>query len=123
MTDQEFRALAERWLELHLASIETSRQYCGVSAQLELTEMPRAVENLDVALDAHRRMEAARELCHAAYVQGRALAAQAAELDAQIRATLPAGVWYRVNGKGIMHQFGVATQIMDWEEVLEKVAQ
>jgi hypothetical protein len=30
-------------------------------------------------------------------------------------------MWYRVNGKGIMHQPGVATQIMDWEDVLEKI--
>ncbi len=123
MTDQEFRALAEKWMETYLASIEASRQYGSLSAQLELTPMPRAVESLDVALDAHRRMEATRELCQAAYAKSRDLSAQAAELDARIRATLPGDVWYRVNGKGIRHQMGVATQIMDWEEVLEKVAQ
>jgi hypothetical protein len=123
MTDQEFRALCEKWIETYLASIEASRQYGSLSAQLELTPMPRAVESLAVALDAHRRMEDTRELCQAAYARSRALSAQAAELDARIRATLPADVWYRVNGKGIRHQMGVATQIVDWEEVLEKVAQ
>ena len=123
MTDQEFRALAERWIETYQASIEASRIYGGLSAKLALTVMPRAVECLDDAVNAHRRMEDTRELCHAAYHKSRDLTAQATELDAQIRATLPADVWYRVNGKGIMHQMGVATQVMDWEEVLAQVAQ
>jgi len=123
MTDQEFRALAEQWMQAYLNSIDASREYGALSAELDFTPMPRVVEHLEEATDAQQQRELLQIRSKAAWARSKALAAKAAELDVQIRAILPCNVWYRVNGKGIMHTFGVATQIMDWEEVLEKVAQ
>ena len=123
MTDQEFRELAEQWMKTRALAIEASRTYGALSAELQFFKLPRAVEHLEEATTAYARVDTLMESSRTAYSDSQALWQEVNKLDVQVRAILPPGIWYRVNGKGIMHQFGVATQIMDWEDVLEKVAQ
>jgi hypothetical protein len=83
------------------------------------------ISNAAGSLDEVKAVQAQRNVlqasCRAASEESRTLVQEACRLDGQIRDILPAGVWYRVGGKGIMVQPGAATQIMDWEDVLDKV--
>jgi len=121
MTDQTFRALCEKWIETYLAAIAAGRRYGALSAELAFTKLPLATESLDEVKAVQAQRDVLQASCRAASEESRSLAQEASRLDGQIRNILPAGVWYRVNGKGIMHQPGVATQVLDWEDVLEKV--
>jgi hypothetical protein len=84
-------------------------------------EISNATESLDEVKAVQAQRDVLLASCRAASEESRALAQEASRLDGQIRDILPAGVWYRVNGKGIKVEPGVATQIMDWEDVLERV--
>jgi hypothetical protein len=118
LTDEQFRELCEKWIKASQSAIEAARIYGDLCAKRDQATPPYATEKLDTIWTFENQRDYLDGQCRSYSNYAREFAQEAAALDAQIRSILPPNIWYRVNGKGIMYQHGVATQAMDWEDVL-----
>jgi hypothetical protein len=121
ITDEEFRKLCETWIRKSNDALDAARAAGTFAAKRDQAAPVYAAETLQVVWRRENDRLYHADKCREYAEYSRILAQEVAVLDARIRATLPPKVWYRVNGKGIMYEPGVATQVLDWEDVLEKV--
>jgi chromosome segregation ATPase len=98
LTDKELRQSILRWVEVTQQLDEVGRQLGRIKAQYAQLQYPGEIETLTELEPINRRRRELTAQERDLRSQSCRLGNEQANLDEQIRATLPINVWYRVNG-------------------------
>jgi hypothetical protein len=98
LTDKELRQSILRWVEVTRQLDEVGRQLGHIKAQHAQLQYPDEIETLKELEPIDRRKKELNAQERDLRSQSCRLGNEQANLDEQIRATLPINVWYRVDG-------------------------
>jgi hypothetical protein len=98
LTDNELRQAILRWVEVTRQLDDVSRQLGHIKQQYAQLQYPDEIETLTELEPINRRRKQLTVQERDLRSQSCRLGNEQANLDEQIRATLPINVWYRVDG-------------------------